>query len=334
VDIRRAEIEAWIDGGEERVDERAEVLSPSGRYRLVIRSVHIPPHYDYTRGTVTRVADGVEICDIKRNHFVFHHAFVTKDGREYLIAGHSYMSQSVVDLDAGTVYEPPGDHYDSSAFCWVLARLSPDGTTLAVDGCHWACPYEYRFYDFTDPARGWPAVPVAGGDVIDVVDGRPPVWIDGATFECYQTRPGPDGTLEVAVRTRLRRDGHTMVVVERELSDGERARVAAEAARTAELDAWWSAFSTADPMYLAMAAAIRAHQLPDDGGVPAERRIVKFFRRAEPRASADLIWDVDARVAVRTYGADGRLGPETEFPHSVDGIVAAMDAIAAAFGLH
>ena len=36
----------------------------------------------------------------------------------------------------------------------VAAYLSPDGHTLAVDGCHWACPYEYRFFDFTDPARG------------------------------------------------------------------------------------------------------------------------------------------------------------------------------------
>jgi hypothetical protein len=331
VDVRRAEVEAYVDSGEEQVDERREVMSPSGRYRLLIRSYHREPCWDYTRGTVTRVADGAELADIKRNYPVFHHAFAAKGDREYLIAGHAYTSQTIVDLDGAAVYEPPGDHYDPQAFCWALARPSPDGRTLAVDGCFWGCHYEYRFYDFTDPARGWPHLPIASGDRVDVTDGKPPVWIDDTTFECYQTRPGPDGELEVAVRTRLARDGDTMVIVARQLSMREMARRAAEAAQAAAIDAWWAAFSTGDPMYLAMQAAIRAHGIPDDDYTPAERRVVKFFRRADPRASADLIWDVGARIAVRSYGPDGRRGPDTEFPHTVAGIEAAIAAVAAAF---
>jgi len=326
VDIRRAEVDAYVDTGDEQVDERAEVLSPSGAYRLLIRTYLKEPAFVYTRGTVTRVADGDEICDIKRNHFVFHHAFVTSGGREYLICSHSYLSQSVVDLDGGIVFEAPGDHYDGGAFIWTQIFAAPGGATLAVDGCHWACPYEYRFFDFTDPARAWPALPVDGDEVIDVVDGMAPVWLDANTFECYQVRDG-----DVAVRTRLRRDGARMVVVERWCSPAEQARRDADAEAAAAIAAWWTEFSTSDPMYLALIAGIREHALPDDGGIPAERRIVKFFRRAEPRAAADLIWDVDVRLAVQLYDTDGRRGEQREFPLTVAGIVAAVSTIAAAF---
>jgi len=116
---------------------------------------------------VVRLADGATVCDIKRNLFGFHHSFVVKDGREYLITGRSYMSQTIVDLDRGAEYEPEGDHYDGHAFCWTDCFLSPDGHTLAVEGCIWAAPYEIRFFDFTDPAAGWPALPIAGADWLE-----------------------------------------------------------------------------------------------------------------------------------------------------------------------
>jgi hypothetical protein len=30
---------------------------------------------------------------------------------------------------------------------------SPDGLTLAVEGCYWACPYDLVFYNFSDPTK-------------------------------------------------------------------------------------------------------------------------------------------------------------------------------------
>lgn len=92
--------------------EPREIRSTSGRYRLVIRSYRTRPGcWNYTRGTVVRLSDGAEVCDIKRNYSVFHHSFIEKDGREFLITGRSYMSQTIVDLDRGIEYEPSGDHY-------------------------------------------------------------------------------------------------------------------------------------------------------------------------------------------------------------------------------
>lgn len=36
-------------------------------------------------------------------------------------------------------------------FCWANVLPSPDGMTLAVEGCYWACPYDLVFYDFSQP---------------------------------------------------------------------------------------------------------------------------------------------------------------------------------------
>jgi hypothetical protein len=36
-------------------------------------------------------------------------------------------------------------------FCWASVHPAPDGLTLAIEGCYWACPYELVFYDFRDP---------------------------------------------------------------------------------------------------------------------------------------------------------------------------------------
>src|SRR5262245_24517694 len=107
---RRAEVaEDFID---EKIEGEPEVvMSPSGRFRLTIRTYRTTG-WNFSRGTVARVADGATVCDIQRNYGMFHHSFVTKDGREYLITGRSYMSQTIVDLDRGQEFEPAGDHYN------------------------------------------------------------------------------------------------------------------------------------------------------------------------------------------------------------------------------
>jgi hypothetical protein len=217
----RAAIEARITDANRREGADTE-LSPSGRYRLVV-TVHAAGSrgWDYSRGRVWRVADGLVICEIKRNYPSFHRSFVVKDHREYLIAGRSYMSQTIVDLDRGVEYEPSSDQYNGSNFCWAACTLSPDGRTLAVDGCHWGGAYEFRFYDFTDPALGWPELPIVfEGRLEHPSDNRPSRWLDATTFEAHQADFN-DVTHE---RTRLERRGDAMVVTDHWVSDEEQAR--------------------------------------------------------------------------------------------------------------
>ena len=41
---------------------------------------------------------------------------------------------------------PHGEDY-----YWAVYSISPNLLFLAVDGCYWACPYEVRIFDFSDP---------------------------------------------------------------------------------------------------------------------------------------------------------------------------------------
>ena len=38
-------------------------------------------------------------------------------------------------------------------FCWTCARFDADASTVEVDGCYWACPYETVVYDFSKPRK-------------------------------------------------------------------------------------------------------------------------------------------------------------------------------------
>lgn len=167
--------------------EKKEIDSPSGRFKLLIR------YYDtkkgcwmFSRGTIYRKSDGVEVCDIKRNYGVFNHSFVEKDGQEWLITGRSYMSQTIINLDTGQEYEPKGDQFDSMAFCWSSHKLSPDGNILVVEGCHWAAPYEFRFFDFSDPSKGWKELEMDKESYIPA-DHKWPEWLDNNTVICYES---------------------------------------------------------------------------------------------------------------------------------------------------
>ena len=202
----RTHIEEFINPKNQK-EETKEELSPSGRYRLLIRWYATKEGcWNYSRGTVTRVSDDLEVCDIVRNYSSFHHSFVTKGDVEYLITGRSYMSQTIVNLETGKDMEPQDYHYNGMGFCWAEATLSPDGNILVVDGCHWACPYEFRFYDFSDPeGQGWPEINVTDngeGTCLYSDDEKPVFHEDGSITVCE--------TAQIYTPTGQREDAITM----------------------------------------------------------------------------------------------------------------------------
>lgn len=164
---------------------KEEHLSPSGRYKVVIRQYGTKPGcWNFSRGTVYRVSDGQQVCDIQRNYSHFSVNFISKNGQEWLITGRSYMNQTIINLDTGQEFEPPCEEHGAE-FCWVDAWLSPDEKTLVVEGCIWGAPYEYRFFDFTDPSKGWSEIePVEG--YIRMDEKKPSFHPDG-TITTYQS---------------------------------------------------------------------------------------------------------------------------------------------------
>ena len=370
---------------EENETDSEEILSPSGRFRLMIRHYRTKPNcWEYSRGTVTRVEDGEEICDIVRNYGWFVHSFVEKkvpiggecndcqcdcEGcrptechEEWLITGRSYMSQTIVNLETGDIYEPAGDQYDGFAFCWAQHSLSPDGNTLMVDGCHWACPYEFRFYDFTDPSKGWPELKICkdGEETyLDADSKKPPVWKEDGTFECYEVReiykplnkdwnemtskeiesvPSgqgdelPDTENVVVAKRVLKRIGDRMEIVEDWVSESELAHCAECLEANRKFDEYVKNFKANDRIYLAMKRGLSRGFLPATWGEwwgwkGDERTIGKFFEAGGKRA--ELRWGTEAGPITVTAGSSEKL----EFERSEAGMSAALAAVRGRFGL-
>lgn len=352
-------------------DATREEMTPSGRYRLVIRYYDQGKDYwRYSRGTVYRVSDGAEVADVKRNYSTFHHSFVVKDGEEYLISGRSYMGQTLVNLDRGVEHNDKdwkGDKYVGVEFCWAEHALSPDGNTLLVDGCVWAAPYEYRFYDFTDPAsRGWPDLTIVGmnGEPTSIYansEGKKPEFIEDIIV-CYETtkvfkRTGQredDISVEQMgeigeaydddenwedledARIVLRRVGNEMRIVEWWKSEHKQEQERRSREFSKKFDEKVAAFHKTDWCRQVFALAER-HDIPTQhmaGWRPWKKWEVSFsLRRKEPRASADLTWETEgsALIEVRIYDATGNNPVTTTFPNDAPGFKQALQRVEETF---
>lgn len=135
------------------------IPSADGRYTLRITTVGTGPGYiDHSRCVVAR-SDGAEIATVDRNYAAFPFAFVLghPDGHDYLLCGADYQGQTLIRLDTGERWDHvPPEAAVGAGFCFADITPSPDGRTLAVDGCYWAAPYEVRLYDFTEPGLPLP----------------------------------------------------------------------------------------------------------------------------------------------------------------------------------
>jgi hypothetical protein len=138
------------------VEDSLEVHhSPSGKYTLEVQKYSKGEGiWAYSRGLVKRNSDRFLVADVKRNYGAFWHAWVLHpNGHEYLLCGEDYQGYNIICLDTGeNLFHYPEDAFEGTGFCWATVHPSPDGLTLAVEGCYWACPYELVFYDFSDPS--------------------------------------------------------------------------------------------------------------------------------------------------------------------------------------
>jgi predicted protein tyrosine phosphatase len=148
----RQEVLDRFDTLSEEIASRKTSVSPSGKFTLTT-SVWTgnDSGWNYSRGLVSRT-DCPVVVDIKRNHGMFWHCWVMQDGCEYLLCGEDYQGYNVIELESGRdVFTFPPEAFDGRGFCWTAVKPSPDGKTLAVDGCYWACESELVLFDFSEP---------------------------------------------------------------------------------------------------------------------------------------------------------------------------------------
>lgn len=359
----------------ERVDGRETKVSPSGRYSLLIRSYSTKQGaWSYTRGSVVDLRTDKLVADVKRCYSSFLYAFVTKGDVEYLVTGRSYMGQTIVNLstseewndpvfsrkpDEGEKGDPLFGNYEGYEFCWAEITPFEDANTLFVEGCHWACPYEYRFYDFTDPSKGWSELKVVGSeldieylspddfanlDYDDDADEGPTSEHTILKIEHHPHQPEVKFT-NPDLQIVLRRDGNVMRVVSEWSSERRTKAIEEGEKRDAEWKAKVKAWVDADAFF----PWVKAQPLPadiergDGYQIPSQNDRttgkdtnplhvrVNYHRPYEVKAnkgkpSAVIHWGIDSGpivVAKWTYGVGDT---NAEFERSQAGLEAAYAA--------
>jgi hypothetical protein len=334
------------------MNDRTEHCSPSGRYKLVVESVPTKPGcWNYSRGRVYRAQAcecvGEPIATVDRNYAAFPFLFVEDHPRgDFLVCGADYQGQTVIELATGKrVDHLPPEAEKGVAFCWVRARYDVIPRMLVVEGCFWACPYEFRFYDFADPMAGWPEIVL--DKYVDADDRQPEVRADGVVT-CFESDPPADDDEErtdhrpVAVQLTFRREGLRLVLANEWVSKAEQARRAARAESERKFEEWKANFKATDPLYQVYLQRLQDPRLSPEThegiGVThawwcpdftkQERR---WCRRIRQGPGAGKGWTVDLSWAVETgpikldIFKDGKHVEDKFFDHSVAGMHAAFD---------
>jgi hypothetical protein len=356
---------AHFDPKNERVDTRRDVLSPSGKYKLVIsRFSTTPGSWDYAQGAVYHVETEYLVAKVQRNYgsFPFHWVEGHANGHDYLIAGEDYQGQTVVELDTGARRENlPTEAKEGHGFCWGDYEYLPASQMLLVCGCFWACPYEYRFYDFSNPMFGWPELEFTGVDgKVDWVDadGKKPEVAPDGTITCFQTPYVDDeeGTEKKAPEIRstkkFRREGEKLLLIEEWISDAEQEYRRKQEEGRLKNDEEMARFKREDPLYLAYVERMKGFLAIDPEYEPSDyesygithenwcpdfketerrwcRRIMQRKRDAKGRLKSegptiDLEWAVKTGPIKLQIFRDGKHIEDKFFSHSVESMHAAF----------
>lgn len=161
LELYRLEKAACFTEESAQKDNVKEYISHSGKYILLITPYKTSSvdsqvkTWNYTLGQVYKIGpdgDKILISEIQRNYCSFPYVFVENhaNGHDYLVCGEDYQGQTIVELDTG---EKASWVPVMGGFCWVNMMPSPSGNLIAVDGCYWACPYEIKIFDFSNPLK-------------------------------------------------------------------------------------------------------------------------------------------------------------------------------------
>lgn len=131
-----------------------EVLSPSGKYKLLVTRFQ-PPNggWQCARGEVFEQGKDQPITVVNRNYSAFPFEWIEDHPLgSFFVCGEDYQGQTVIQLDTGERRDfLPKEASEGFGFCWASYEYDPKTQFLFVEGCYWACPYEWRLYDFSNP---------------------------------------------------------------------------------------------------------------------------------------------------------------------------------------
>lgn len=340
--------------------------SSSGKYTLEVSSKETKPGcWNYTTGVV-KLRDHV-LAEVDRNYSSFPFLFIEGhrtsphrfDEHDYLVCGSDYQGQTVIDLCCSEREDfLPESAKKGHGFCWAAYEFDSKSQILVVDGCHWACPYEFRFYDFSDP-MDFQELKI-GGDGYLWAQPKLPVFMDDGTIVYSEYReddlddddedededddededesPGPI----VATRT-FKRNGNKLELVDSWVDEEEQVRRDESERRRKAYEAAWKKYKATDPLYLRVLERVEAefegawdhvaigqcyegwcpHFDEKDGRVT--RRLANKQTVGKDTISLDLEWGKKKAPVKLVVYKNGDNLEDKWFDHSLEGIDAALD---------
>lgn len=258
--------------------KRDPILSPSGKYTLQITSEPTKPGcWDYTVGTVSLTESGKVLDTVKRNYHSFGHCWIEghANGHDYLVCGEDYQGQTVLELDTGRRRNfLPEEAKKGAGFCWVAYSYHAGQQLLVVDGCYWACPYEVRLYDFSDPMeKGWAQIEFPEGRYGESSNKDPEIYDDGKVkfFETAwinEDEEGEDSSQhEVVAWTLYQREGLKLRFLEFWIAEKEQKKRDEREAANKRYEEAWEAYKANDPYYLTFKERVANMGIPIEWGM-------------------------------------------------------------------
>ena len=324
-------------------------LSPDGRYRLIVTPYATKKGcWSFTQGLIYKVGKDQPLFEVQRNYSSFPYLWLNHpNGHQYFVCGEDYQGQTVLELDTGKRFDfLPSEAKDGAGFCWVEYRFDVTSEILTVCGCIWACPYEFRFYDFSDPMKGWPEI--VTDDYVDE-DPRWPTFESKDTVKTYCTRSYEDDDDEDDKPTKheiirsiktLIREGLKFKISNEWVLEEEQIRREKQVLYQRAYDEKIKLFKTTDPLFLCHSELVKNPVFsPEDHcsiGITHKDwcphfkiEEQRFCRRivSSKKLTVDLEWGmVSGPIKLDIY-KNGKSSEAKWFDHSVDGMTQAFKAI-------
>jgi hypothetical protein len=326
------------------LDCRQEHLSPGGKYKLVTTPFSTTNGgWNYTQGLVYTIGSDKPIAEVQRNYSSFPFLFIEghPNGHDFLVCGADYQGQTVIELDTGKRLDfLPKEAEDGVGFCWSDYEFNPEHLLLIVDGCIWACPYEYRLYDFSDPMSGWPEIEA---DHMMYASGRlPSIEADG-TVKSYELESDED---EDEAKERVvssiqtfKRDGLKLTRIDEWVSEAEKQSRLDRKESERKWNAWVAEFKSTDPLYLTYSNLVKdpklspedyeSHGITHESWCPdfktQETRWCRRIVQQKDKLTVDLEWGAKTGPVKLVIYQDGKHSENKFFDHSVERMQAAFE---------
>lgn len=322
-----------------RLDSRKDHVSPSGKYRLSITQYHTGPNsWQYSQGLISDQKG--QIAEIQRNYSSFPFLFIEghPNGHDYLVAGAHYQGQTVIELNTGKRLDILGE------FCWSEYKF--EAGLLIVIGCYWGGPYDYKFFDFSDPMSGWPELDMPERDCYFSDGDKWPTLDSDGKITCYQIRDSDEDDNEtepeVVATITMRREGKQLLEVASWTSKKEQERRDSIKEANRRYAERMAQFRASDPLYAVYKDLIQDPILSpgsyESVGYTNENwapnftlRESKFCRRVVTRDKSpytiELEWGMATGPIKLEIYKDRKIHDSEFFEHSVEGMKIAFQRV-------